>query len=398
MTIKTNRTGLLRDRNIYLIFITTLLAVMGVASIAPAFPQMKEHFGISREQVGWLVAIFTLPGMIITPFMGVLADRIGRKAILIPSLILFGLAGFSCMFVHDFKVLLIFRLFQGIGASSLGSLNITLIGDLYQGNRRATAMGYNASVLSLGTAAYPALGGALAVFGWNFPFILPVLAVPFGISLIYLLNNPEPKEKQNLKQYGLNVWKVINQPAVWGLLALNILVFFLIYGAYITYLPSLLKERMSANSLHIGLTMSSMSLTTALTSSQIGRISKRFSPRSIMITAIIFYIISMITLSHSFSWIILIPALLIFGLGQGLFMPTVQTMLVGFAPLKERAAFMSLNGVVLRTGQTIGPLAIGLAYGLGGFTYAYYGSSLIALVMLLITLILIRKNTGKESH
>ena len=79
-------------------------------------------------------------------------------------------------------------------------------------------------------------------------------------------------------------------------------------------------------------------------------------------------------------------------------MPTVQTMLVGFAPLKERAAFMSLNGVVLRTGQTIGPLAIGLAYGLGGFTYAYYGSSLIALVMLLITLILIRKNTGKESH
>ena len=382
---------LLNDRNIYLIFITTLFAVMGVASIAPAFPQMREYFGISKAQVGWLVAVFTLPGIVITPFTGILADRFGRKSMLVPSLILFGLAGFSCMFTQKFHILLILRLIQGIGAASLGSLNVTLIGDLYQGNRRATAMGYNASVLSLGTATYPALGGALAVLGWNFPFILPLLAVPFGIALAFSLKNPEPKEKQSLKQYGINVWKVINQPIVWGLLALNILVFFLIYGAYITYLPSLLKERMMADSFQIGITMSVMSLTTALTSSQIGKISKKFSSRKILTTAVILYIISMLVLSWSHSWLFIIPPLLIFGMGQGLFLPTVQTMLVGFAPLKERAAFMSLNSVVLRTGQTIGPLAIGLAYGLGGLFYAYLGGAIVAFAMLVIIRILIRE-------
>ncbi len=390
MTTDTNRPGLLQDRNIYLIFITTLFAVMGVASIAPAFPQMKEYFGISRAQVGWLVAIFTLPGIIITPFTGILADRIGRKSILVPSLMLFGLAGFSCMFTKKFEVLLLFRLIQGIGASSLGSLNVTLIGDLYQGNRRATAMGYNASVLSLGTATYPALGGALAVLGWNFPFVLPLLAVPFGIILSFSLKNPEPKEKQNLRRYGQNVWKVVNQPSVWGLLILNILVFFLIYGAYITYLPSLLKERLAANSFHIGITMSSMSLTTALTSSQMGRISKKYNSRNIMLTAVCLYIISMLILARSNTWLFVIPPLLIFGLGQGLFLPTVQTLLVGFAPLKERAAFMSLNSVVLRTGQTIGPVVIGMAYGLGGLSYAYYGGALVALIMLIIILVLIK--------
>jgi len=385
MTGKANQPGLLRDRNIYLIFITTLFAVMGVASIAPAFPEMREYFGISKAQVGWLVSIFTLPGIIITPFMGILADRIGRKAILVPSLILFGLAGFSCLFAHNFETLLLLRLIQGIGASSLGSLNVTLIGDLYQGNHRTSAMGYNASVLSLGTAIYPALGGALAILGWNFPFVLPLLAVPFGMIIIFYLHNPEPKEKQGLRQYGRNVWKVINQPSVWGLLILNILVFFLIYGAYITYLPSLLKERMMANSLHIGLTMSSMSLTTAVTSSQIGKISKKYSTRKILLTAVILYIISMISLARANTWLFIIPPLLIFGLGQGLFLPTVQTMLVGFAPLKERAAFMSLNSVVLRTGQTIGPLVIGLAYGLGGLSYAYFGSALVAFLMLVIS-------------
>jgi MFS family permease len=394
MNVETQQSKLLHDRNLYLIFITTLFAVMGVASIAPAFPQMKEYFNLSKVQVGWLVAIFTLPGIAFTPFTGILADMIGRKSILVPSLVLFGLAGFSCMFTHNFKILLLFRFIQGIGASSLGSINVTLIGDLYQGNRRATAMGYNASVLSLGTATYPALGGALAVLGWNFPFILPLLAVPFGIVLALSLNNPEPKEKQNLKQYGINVWKVINQPTVWGLLLLNIFVFFLTYGAYITYLPLLLKERMLADSFQIGITMSTMSLTTAITSSQIGKISKKYHSRKILITAVVLYIISMLVLSHSDSWLWIIPPLLVFGLGQGLFMPTVQTMLVGFAPLKERAAFMSLNSVVLRTGQTVGPLVIGLAYGLGGLSYAYLGGALVALVMLVIILVLIpQKNS-----
>ncbi len=381
---------LLNDRNLYLIFGTTLFAVMGVASIAPAFPQVKEIFNLSKMHVGLLVSVFTVPGIVLAPFIGILADRLGRKTILIPSLLLFGLAGFACMFAKDFETLLWLRLFQGIGAASLGSLNVTLIGDLYQGNRRASAMGYNASILSLGTAIYPAVGGAFAIIGWNFPFILPLIAVPFGILIAYYLKNPEPNEKQDLRQYGKNVWKVINQSSVWGLFILNILVFFLIYGAYVTYLPSLLKDRMMANSFQIGMAMSAMSITTAATSTQIGRIAKKYPYRKILLAAVGFYVVAMIILARAQSWISIIPPLLIFGLGQGLFIPTVQTLLVGFAPMKERAAFMSLNSLVLRIGQTTGPLIMGISYTLGGISYVYYSGSLFALVMFLIVLIMVR--------
>lgn len=85
-----------------------------------------------------------------------LADRYGRKKILVPSLMLFGIAGGACMFTRDYHILLICRFFQGTGAASLGALNVTVIGDLYSGKERTTAMGYNASVLSIGTATYPA--------------------------------------------------------------------------------------------------------------------------------------------------------------------------------------------------------------------------------------------------
>ena len=61
---------------------------------------------------------------------------------------------------------------QGIGASAIGSINVTLIGDLFAGRQRTTAMGFNASVLSIGTAAYPAVVGALALVAWSAPFAL----------------------------------------------------------------------------------------------------------------------------------------------------------------------------------------------------------------------------------
>jgi len=90
-------TNLLQNRNLYLIFIITLFAVMGVASITPAFPSIIKYFNISARKVGLLITVFTLPSLLLTPVMGILADRIGRKIILIPSLFIFGIAGF---FVH----------------------------------------------------------------------------------------------------------------------------------------------------------------------------------------------------------------------------------------------------------------------------------------------------------
>ena len=158
---------------------------MGVASITPAFPSIIKHFAISPSQVTLLITVFTFPGIFLAPVIGILADRYGRKKILLPSLFLFGIAGLGCFFTNNWHILLVFRFFQGIGAASLGMLNVTIIGDLFSGEKRGAIMGYNASVLSIGTAAYPAIGGALAMAGWQFPFLLPFFAIPTALLIIF---------------------------------------------------------------------------------------------------------------------------------------------------------------------------------------------------------------------
>jgi MFS family permease len=378
------------NKNLQVIFSITLVAVLGVASITPAFPKIIKELNISAHQVGLLITVFTLPGVILTPLLGVFADRFGRKRILIPALILFGVAGTSCFFARDFHTLLVFRLFQGVGAASLGSLNVTLIGDLFEGHDRAAAMGYNASVLSIGTASYPAIGGALATIGWYFPFLLPALAVPVAILAMRTLDTYKATNKQNLKEYLKKAWKSIQDKRVIGIFILSISTFILLYGAYLTFLPFLLDSRFSAPPFVIGIFFSVSSLTTAVTSSQLGRLTAKYSSKNMLKAAFIIYAVAftIIPLVPKL-WLLIIP-LIFFGTAQGLNIPSLQTMLTNLAPVENRAVFMSLNGMVLRIGQTLGPIIMGFIFVAFGIAGVYYAGAVFALLMFTLILFMIR--------
>jgi MFS family permease len=376
------------DPNLQLIFGVTLSAVMGVSSITPVFPAMARELDIPVHSVGLLITVFTLPGIFLAPVLGVLADLWGRKRILVPALMLFGIAGGACGFVRDFNLLLALRFLQGMGAASLASLNVTIIGDLYSGNELAAAMGYNATVLNIGTASYPAIGGILATLGWFYPFFLPFIAIPMGFLVLFSLKNPGPKNRQGLKVYLGNAWKGIKSRQILILFLTSIVTFIILYGPYLTYLPILLSHSFQASSFTIGIIMSIMSLTTAVSSSQLGRLSKRYSPKTLLRTAFIFYAVALVIIPFIHSlWLLPLP-IIIFGMGHGMTYPNIQTLLAALAPSENRGAFMSINGMVLRLGQTLGPVLMGivlLGWGIQGVFYAGAACSM-AMSMLLVAI------------
>ncbi|MFC1527327.1 MFS transporter [Candidatus Neomarinimicrobiota bacterium] len=381
----------IKDFNLFIIFSITLFAVMGVASITPAFPQIIKHYNLSVQQIGYLITAFTLPGIFLSLFIGILADRYGRKTILFPSMLIFGVAGFLCAFQSDYKSLLMMRFFQGVGAASLGSLNITLIGDLFDGKNRIKAMGYNASVLSIGTASFPAIGGLFASFDWQYAFYLPVIILPFAFVVLFRLQAPNVRTNISLREYLGNAWKTINRKKVWGLSMVNILVFIILYGAFLSFFPILMETRFQANSLVIGITMSLMSLTTAISSSQLAKVRKQVTFETLLYLSSLGYAISLVILYFAAGWIMLIIAISLFGIAHGLFIPNIQTALVGMAPLSERAAFMSVNSTVLRIGQTLGPIVVALFYINQNIQSVFLLSAIIALVMIVIIKTLVGK-------
>ena len=372
------------------------MAVLGVSTITPVLPHVAGIFRKSPQSAALLIVFFTLPSALLTPVLGVLGDRVGRKKVLVPSLIVFALAGVACGFARDFEVLLALRFLQGAGAGALGAINVTLVGDLYRGVDRAAAMGYNASVLSVGTGIYPALGGALAIFGWFYPFFLPVLALPVAVAVLLVLDNPEPEVEGSLSQYVSQTVRAVWRPEVLTLFVTSVVTFVLIYGSFLAFYPFMLEDVFQASPIFIGAVMSATSVATAVVSFWLGDLARRFGPRSLVKAGFALYVISMATIPIGTNlWLLSMPVL-VFGVANGLTIPSILTILNGHAPNTYRAAFMSLHGTVLRLGQTVGPLLVGLAVRTVGLEGSFLFSAALALAMLLVLLRVLKPDSTRS--
>jgi MFS family permease len=363
---------LYKDVNLQVLFLVALIAIMGVSSITPAFPRIVMDLGLSPQDVGMLITAFTLPGVFLAPVLGVLADRVGRRRILVPSLFLFGIAGFACFFSGDFGLLLVLRFFQGIGGASLGLLHVTIIGDLYPGKEGAAVLGYNSSVQHVGTAVYPSIGGALALIGWSYPFILPLLAIPVGLLALFRLKNPEPKSDQKLRDYLGDAVRGMGNRRVLGLILVGVFLFIVMYGCILTYLTFLLSDGFGASTFTIGLITSSMAVAVVLASSQVGRLTKRFSEKKLILASLVLATVSLGIIPFVPSlWLFVVPAM-IFGTSMGLRIPCVQTLLSKAARLETRGTFMAINSMGLRLGQTLGPLVMGVVFTFWGLDLVFF--------------------------
>lgn len=366
------------------IFGVTLIAVLGVSSIAPALPRMATALGVGAGEVALLITAFTLPGVVLTTVAGILADRYGRLRILVPGLLLFAAAGVACVFARSLPVLIALRVVQGIGASPIGSINVTLIGDLFTDRHRTTAMGLNASLLSIGTAAYPAIGGALTLLAWSAPFALAVLALPVAFLVLRRLQLAPRGHRSHLGEYFGGLWTVVRRPQVLLLFFTSTAIFILLYGAYVTFLPFLMAERFESSAPEIGLMMGGLSLATALTSANLGRLAARFGHRRLMTLGFVAFAAGLAAVPRAPQVLALaLPAVLL-GFAFATTIPVVQVLLAGFAPTDRRGAVMSLNGTVLRLGQTLGPPVMAGVHRVGGVDSVFAGGAVFALVLALL--------------
>ncbi|MDD3312380.1 MFS transporter [Pseudodesulfovibrio sp.] len=379
------------DKNLQFVFGVTLMAVLGVSSIVPALPGIMDGLSIGPVQIGLVISAFTLPGVIFSPLMGVLADRMGRRIVLVPALFVFGGFGFACFFARTMPELLALRFVQGVGASPLGVLYGTIIGDLYHGPERGQAMGYNASALAMGTALYPAIGGILAILGWNYPFLLPLLAIPLGVAIIFHMDIPNPDRQGSFAEYLRGALRRMRTRRALSLFATTLVTFVILYGPIITYLPLLLDARYEASAPMIGAVFLIASGFTGLASFQLGRLAERFGQRTLLLAASVFYALSMLLMPLAPGLWYVVPPVICFGLAQGLNIPTVMTMLTTIAPMEQRGAFMAANGFLLRLAQTVAPLLMGGLFALFGMQAVYLGGLACAVILFALAFFCIEK-------
>lgn len=370
--------------NLHIVLASSMVGIMGVSLLTPVLPQLKGVFGVGDAAVGLIVPAFTIPGVVLTPFIGLLADRIGRRWTLVPLLVLFGVAGAGIAFASTFRQVLLLRVLQGVGGSALIMLAITLIGDYYDDPRRSAVIGINGGAIGSSGAIFPFVGGTLAAVRWQVPFLFFGVAILVGLYALSVLDEPTIGEQQSVREYFRRIRGVVAYPRAVAA-NLTVLVHFFMFYGMLTAIPLVLGDSYGLSSSRIGIVLATLSVASAACNTQYGRISTRVGPVVLIAVGFLLYGGSLLGLATQPSLALVVVCLLAFGTGVGLITPSLDSTIVGLVPEELRAGLMSVRTSMLRLGQTIGPVAFTAAASLSlgsntiGFPMVFAGIGCLAI-------------------
>ncbi|HEY6540583.1 MAG TPA: MFS transporter [Ktedonobacteraceae bacterium] len=177
-------------------FMTTLdssIVNIGLPSIAQTF-----HTGISGT-IEWIIIGYLVVIAAVLLTFGRLADMIGRKPIFLTGLAVFILGSALSGLAPSLLLLILARLFQGIGGALIFSVNVAMITSTFSSRERGLALGLNMVIVSLGVAAGPTIGGVITQYlswRWIFYVNLPI-CLPLLLASLYFYREQHPRRQQN---------------------------------------------------------------------------------------------------------------------------------------------------------------------------------------------------------
>ncbi|MFE0762465.1 MFS transporter [Streptomyces smyrnaeus] len=163
-------------------FVTLLIIGTDLFVISPLLPDISREYGVSAATAGNSVTVFSLAYMAGAPLAGSLADRLGRRAVLITGLVVFGFANALTGLSPDFAVLLAARVLAGLAASAVTPSVQALVGQTAPAEGRGSWMAVATAgfLVSLATGA-PTGTAVASLFSWRETFVgLGVLAALLG--------------------------------------------------------------------------------------------------------------------------------------------------------------------------------------------------------------------------
>lgn len=174
-----------------LLLFGSCLPVLGAVLIAPVLPRMQAHFAEASGAAVLVPVALTLPALVIAflaPLAGVLADRVGRRSLLLASMLLYSLCGVLPLWLDSLGLIVASRAGIGLAEAGIMTCCTTLMGDYFDGPRRERLFALQMVATSLSAALFMGLGGALGESGWRTPFALyavGVLCLPLMAALLW---------------------------------------------------------------------------------------------------------------------------------------------------------------------------------------------------------------------
>lgn len=178
-----------------ILLITSGLTTLATAVLGPSLPKMQAYFA-STPDVEYLVPLSMTIPMAVMAFVsiwaGALADRVGRKRILVASTALYAVFGTAPLWLQSLQGIVGSRMLMGVTEAALMTVSTTMIGDYFAGARRQKLMSLQTTVASGSATILNIIGGAMGEHGWRTPYAVYGISIPLAILMVLYLWEPRP--------------------------------------------------------------------------------------------------------------------------------------------------------------------------------------------------------------
>ncbi|MGM0903575.1 MAG: multidrug efflux MFS transporter NorA [Bacillota bacterium] len=370
-----------------LLLMNLFIAFLGIGLVIPVMPTLMNELGITGTVVGYLTATFAIAQLILSPFAGKAADKIGRKIMIVIGLFLFGFSEFLFGLGKEIEVLFVSRILGGISAAFIMPAVTAFIADITTKETRPKALGYMSAAISTGFIIGPGIGGFLADFGSRVPFFFAggLGTIAGGLSIL-LLTEPQRSEEEyegvSMEKAGM---KRIFAPLYFIPL---VLIFIASFGlaAFESFFSLFVDHKFQFTPTDIAIVITGGALFGAIAQVLLfDRLTRIWGEIKLIRYCLILsaVLVFLMTVVHSYFAILLVTFIVF--VGFDLFRPAVTSYLSNIAG-REQGFIGGMNSMFTSLANIFGPIIGGMLFDIN-VNFPYYFATVILIVGIGLTLL-----------
>ena len=361
-----------RRSPLVIIFITIFIDLVGFGIVIPVLPLYAERYGASEATVGILLAIYSAMQFMFSPILGKLSDRVGRRPVLLGSLIgtsigflIMGLApkmpvGFALLGMAPTLVwLFIARIIDGVSGGNISTAQ-AYIADVTSPEERSKGMGLIGAAFGLGFIFGPAIGGLMSHVSAEAPFFFAsVMAAANATALYFLLPESLSHEHRAEARRRVTLSEMFAQSGGFRLKAIMATYFFAtIAFAMLTATYALFaNHRFNFDAIHTGYMFTYVGVLGAIIQGGLlGRLVKMFGEKTLAVSGTAIFALSMFALPMTATLTTLLAASSGIAIGNSLMTPSLNGLASKSVSAAWQGRMLGVMASVASLARIIGPV------------------------------------------
>jgi MFS family permease len=322
----------------------------------PVLPLFADYLGASKQYIGVISAVSTIPGILISMPAGTLSDVYGRKRMLQLSLFIFASAPFLYLLVSDLWHLAAIRFYHGFATAIFGPVALAAVAERYTQNRGAR-LGLYSSATMVGRMLAPAVGGFLLTVG---SFSSVYMACAFGGLIAFILSftiEDQPQSVKREKPVKENLKTIIKNKNIMTTNFVEACQYFA-FGGFETFLP-LYALSQGITTAEIGLIFSIQLVITLVTKPTMGKLSDTMGRKPVILLGLILGAGSLLVIPYVRNFFTLAAAVAGFGLGMASVTASTSALVSDLCSGSYGSALGVLS-MIMDVGHASGPIVTGV--------------------------------------